>query len=321
MLLLGLAGLVVWLYLMPDGWQSRFFGFNPRATLEFKSHLHIPAMRSLSSGVWAWGFRALIVLLWGGYALAVRAGLKGQLPRPRVIVGLMVTASLIFAVFSTPLLTTDCYAYLAYAHMHALHGLNPYVTLPTALDIWRDPITHFLSWNIPTVYGPLWTWTCDAVVFFCPELLWGQVVLVKVIAAGSLWGAALLGSRLAERFEPGRGTLTLLAIGLNPLLLLEGPGSGHNDLLMMALALGAAGLFLRKHYMLAGLALGLSAGIKLITLALLPWMIWECWRSGTGRGRWNGVLSLTAGTLLPLFLGYLPFWTARRHSGRCRRAR
>jgi hypothetical protein len=230
------------------------------------------------------------------------------LPSPRVIVGLMITSSLLLAVFSTPLLTTDCYAYLAYAHMHVLHDVNPYVTLPTVLNLWHDPITHFLSWNLPTVYGPVWTGICDAVVFVCPGSLWGQVVLIKVIAAGSLWGAALVGRRLAERFEPGRGTLTLLAIGLNPLLLLEGPGSGHNDLLMMTLALGAASLFLRRHYALAGLALGLSAGIKLLTLALLPWMIWECVRVRTGRGRWTGVLGLTAGTLLPLVLAYLPFW-------------
>ncbi len=308
LLLTGLPGLIVWQYLVPGGWQSAFFGFNPRALPQFQQHLCLPALPALRPDAWAGGFRVLLLTVWAGYAFLVLGGLKGRLPKTRVVVGAMITVSLTLAVFCPALLTTDVYAYAAYAHLHVQHGLNPYLTSPFALDAYSDPVTHYLAWNIPTVYGPVWTDLSDLIVRLCPGSLWGQVALFKVVAAFALWGAAWVGSALAERFEPGRGRLALLAIGLNPLLLLEGPGNGHNDLLMTALALSAALLFLRKNYALAGLILGLSAGIKLITVALLPWMIWEAWRSQAGRERLSAILGLTAGTLLPLVLGYLPFW-------------
>ena len=52
-----------------------------------------------------------------------------------------------------------------------------------------------------------------------PGGLWPQVVALKLVQAGALIGMALAGRRIAGHLCPGRENLTLLAIGLNPMLL------------------------------------------------------------------------------------------------------
>ena len=146
----------------------------------------------------------------------------------------------------------------------------------------RDPAAAYVTWNWPTVYGPVWT---RLEIVRRPAArggLWAQVVALKTVEAAALVGAALAGRRIAARLSPGRENLTLLAIGLNPLLLLEGPGSGHNDLLLVCLLLVGAMFYAGKKYAWAALFLGLSVGIKLITLAVLPWA-WLEWGRGPFR--------------------------------------
>src|SRR5207248_2362619 len=89
--------------------------------------------------------------------------------------------------------------------------------------------------------------------------------------------------------------------------LLEGPGSGHNDLVMLCLLLAGVALCLRGRYALGILSIGLSAGVKFITGAFVPWMYLE--RLPRQPGRRVLLLALT-GLLAaaPIALAYLPFW-------------
>src|SRR5204863_5851009 len=112
----------------------------------------------------------------------------------------------------------------------------------------------------PSGYGPVWTLISMA--------LWGclgwasafwQLFGIKLLAATALLAAALAGRAIAERLEPGRGNLALLAIGLNPLFVLEGPGNGHNDLLMFALFM--AGIFLCLRAQVGGRTVSLGAPV------------------------------------------------------------
>lgn len=304
----GFLAFIAWQYAFPDGYAGAIAGLNPRAIGQFESHLPFRFPITLTAAAWSLGFRLILLALWASYALVVLAVLRGASVGPRAALGTSIAVSLALAVFCPPLLTTDCYSYLGYSHLHVLYGLNPYVTTTAPLFARHDPVTRFLFWQVPTVYGPVWTALTDGIVRLWPGSLWGQIIAVKLIEAGALWAAALAGRRVADRFQPGWGNRALLAIGLNPLLLIEGAGNGHNDLLMLALALCAAALLLEKRYAWAGLLLGLSIGVKLITLALLPWLLLECWRRNTGRARWTAALPFLGGVLAPLVLGYAAFW-------------
>ena len=164
--------------------------------------------------------------------------------------------------------------------------------------------------ELPSSYGSVWMLLSMAIVWTMRGAsLFSQVLVLKLISAASVAGAAVAGRSIAERLSPGRGNLALLAIGLNPLFLMEGPGSGHNDFLMIALMLGGAAYLLRGRYGLGGLLFGLSVGVKLVTIVALPWIIVEAIRSGRdNRHRVASAFLLTLLALAPLLIALIPLW-------------
>lgn len=308
-LLLALFALAALQYRVPQNYACLLWGHNPPAARHWQGRLLPHSLASLDAQTYRAAFRGLLVLLWGAYAAAIgfalrRAALPFKFTRIAVI-----GAAFALAVIAPPVLATDAYAYVGYARLYALYGQNPYTCLPSYLHFAKDPTVPFLFWNLPTVYGPLWTLlSAMAVAILHGAGLWTQVLAMKLIEAAALVGAALAGRRIAETFAPGRGDLAFLAIGLNPLLLLEGPGNGHNDLLMMAGLLAGAALQQRGRYGPAALLVGLSVGIKFITVLAVPWLVLACVRDKRGWDRAGLAAGLSLVALLPTVICYLPFW-------------
>jgi hypothetical protein len=138
--------------------------------------------------------------------------------------------------------------------------------------------------------------------------LWWQVVALKLIAGAATVAAALAGRIVTRTFSPEHGDLTLLAIGMNPLFLIEGPGNGHNDMLMVALMLSGLALYAKGQKLSAYFVLGLSAGVKFVTAGILPWILLDDIR----RRPFRGALATAALSSLifaaPNVLGFVPFW-------------
>jgi alpha-1,6-mannosyltransferase len=113
-------------------------------------------------------------------------------------------------------------------------------------------------------------------------------------------GVALVSERIADHLEPGHGPLVLAAIGLNPLLLVEGPGSGHNDLSMMLALSGGVLLVLRGRFLPGAAVAGLSVAIKLVTLPALAWLIIVRLRApGSARARITEAVAAVALAIVP----------------------
>lgn len=310
MLLAGL-GLGWTAYGLPPGCRAAWWGINPLGPAHWAQHLRLALPSPLAPARWNAQFRLGIAVLWLGYGLLVLGARRAALPRTAALSRahtLLLTAAfaLALAVLMPPVLATDAYAYAASGRLAVLYGQNPYLALPyTVLHGHGDPAQFFLAWNTPTVYGPVWTGLSIALVAALPHgWLWGEVLGLKLIAAGALCLLAWSAGRVAEHWEPGRGRVAAVLVGLNPLLLLEGPGSGHNDLLMMACLVTALALFLEGRHGRAGLWLGLAVGIKLLPLALLPWLLWDLRRTVPDlRARRRAMLRLGLGMLLPLAAG------------------
>lgn len=309
-----MAAALLWLtrteYAFPLGAQAVWWGINPLAPAHWAQHLHFSLPTPLTPARWNAQFRAALALLWLGYGLLACGGQRAALSR-RTVLALTAGFAFTLAVLSPPLLATDAYAYAASGRLAVLYGQNPYAALPYSfLHHAGDPTQFFLAWDIPTVYGPLWTGLSIAVVAALPHTwLWGEVLCLKLAEAAALCGLAWSAGRIAEHLEPGRGRIAALLVGCCPLLLLEGAGSGHNDLLMMACLFTAIALLLKCRYAQAGGWLGIAVGIKLLPLALLPWLILDLRRTLPGtRARCRAALLLTLGMLLPLVLGYACFW-------------
>ncbi len=155
-------------------------------------------------------------------------------------VGLIAALQLI--VFVGPILiSTDVFSYIAYARMGLVHGVNPYLHGPHAIT--GDPVVRYVGqdWRrVATAYGPLYT------------LL--SYPLAPLGVVGALWGmkvyalvASFVTLALTWRVAVRRGLdplFALLAVGANPLYVIYGLGGAHNDLIMLALMMGAVALTL-----------------------------------------------------------------------------
>jgi hypothetical protein len=303
--LLGLAALQQGL---PDRVPTTW-GLEPASVARFQEDWFGVTWPRMSPDYFVLGFWLLTVSAWAGYMLVLGAGLRGGILNPRRTLVLVAILGGILAVFAPPTLSSDTYAYAGYARMEVLYGLNPYLHTPKALEARGDPTADVLAWNIPCVYGPIWLLPSFAITCLLhPFGLGWEVIAFKLVEALALVGAALAARSVARHFDPTRADLTLAAIGLNPLFLIEGPMSGHNDLLMMTLILAAAALFLKHRDAWGALVLGLAVGIKLIPLVLVPWLMLESGRRRPGLAGLGRALLVVLLVLTPTALAYAPLW-------------
>jgi alpha-1,6-mannosyltransferase len=135
-----------------------------------------------------------------------------------------------------PLFSHDIYSYVDYARLGVLHGLDPYLHRPDAVP--SDPAYPHVAWtHVTSAYGPLFTLATYPLAWLP---VWAAVVALKVAAAASILAIAVLVARLA----PSRGINPLGAaafVALNPVVLLQVVGGGHNDAIaMLAATIGIA---------------------------------------------------------------------------------
>jgi len=309
-LVVALAGFLGWQYLMPDAFESSFL-LDHKGVAHFRDALGLPAVE-LSVGAYCTGFRVLLAALWTTYFVAVMAGATGaRLPRPRALLFLVAAVALVTAILWPPSFSIDVYGYVGYARMKVLYGLNPYVTTQQWLITHHDATGPFLRWEIASPYGPLWTTLSVAIVWVLRAAsLYVQVVAMKLVGAAALVAAAWGGGRVAERLAPGRGDLTRLAIGLNPLFVIEAAGNAHNDFVMMALVVAVFAAALEGRTRSAVLLAGVAGAIKFLPLLLVPWIVLGDWRARAlpWRQRARESVGYALAAVLPMTLAFWPYW-------------
>src|SRR3989344_1804969 len=172
-------------------------------------------------------------------------------------------------IFAYPMFSYDLFNYLFNAKMIWIYHVNPHVR--TAIEFSRDPMLRFMQ-NVHTPAPYAYGWTIASLL---PGLVWfsGKFTLafwamkgfVAVFWLGQLWILQKLVRRLFPQ-EPWRFWL----FALNPLVLVETLINGHNDVVMMFLALLAYWFWLNYAKFKALIFLLLSASIKYATIILLP---------------------------------------------------
>ncbi|MGI8479254.1 MAG: polyprenol phosphomannose-dependent alpha 1,6 mannosyltransferase MptB [Gaiellaceae bacterium] len=160
------------------------------------------------------------------------------------------------------LLSHDVYAYWAYGQIGAVHDGNPYSDVPATFP--EDPAVRRMgtSWlETTTIYGPVWALVAEGVSETADSARAATYAFRAIAAASMLAIVALVA--LIARNRP----FAVAFVGWNPLLALHFAGGGHNDALMMALALGALTFGLRRRPGAAGLAWIASLAVKWVAAA------------------------------------------------------
>ncbi|MDO9065955.1 MAG: hypothetical protein Q7U96_02590, partial [Chloroflexota bacterium] len=223
-----------------------------------------------------WGFLLAMGLLFLLYVVAFhRAARAGQAPLGWILGGGLLFAVTAAAVY--PVGALDVFDNIFYGRMAAFYGANPLLTAPDAFA--TDPLYPYAAWTWwPIPYGPIWA-AVDALLSRLSngELLPGLVAF-KALNLGLYVACTGLIAAILGRTRPGYVAAGTLLFAWNPLVVLEGLASVHNDLGLMVLVLLAFYLHQRGHALWGLAALLVSVLVKFVPLALTPLYLVAGWR-------------------------------------------
>jgi hypothetical protein len=253
-------------------------------------------------GAWRHTLVVAAIAAFAAYALAVLAALGGLVgARFAVLVG---GAAQLVPLASPLLLSTDTFTYWDYGRLSSVHGVNPYSTTPSAFP--HDPAYAAMgaSWHHDTtLYGPLWTGVAGLVGHL--DSPHDAQLAFRLVAAGAM--LALLAILAAARAPAA----AIVLAGWSPLFALHFAGGGHNDALMMALAVGAAAAGSRRPSL--GAVLWVAAvAVKWVALALLALDL-----LAVPVARWRGrIVRLVVAGAAGIVLATIAYGTAWAHAFR-----
>lgn len=182
-------------------------------------------------------------------------------------------ATICILIFSYPaMLSYDIFNYMATAKVAFLYKENPYIIMP--IELIGDPLLLFMhAANKVALYGPIWILFTGLpyIVSFGNFLvfLFSLKMFVCIFYIASVYLIWKLSDNL----------LSVVFFALNPLVIIEILISGHNDIVMMFLALLAFYFFNKKKTLVAIFLLFLSILIKYATIFLLPIFIYIVWKN------------------------------------------
>lgn len=207
-------------------------------------------------------------LLFGWYVWILHQAKKGFISSPFVWSAILGTVFVLF--WSFPAFSNDIFNYIATAKVTFFYKENPYIIMP--IDIPNEPMLAFLhAANKVALYGPAWI-----ALTALPHYL-GMGNLLATLFAFKLFIVLwyLLLCYLIWKAS-GKKSWPLVFFALNPLVLLSTLIDGHNDVVMMGLALGSFLLLKKKRYVFGLFLFMASILIKGATLFLIPVFVW-CW--------------------------------------------
>ena len=182
-----------------------------------------------------------------------------------------------------PITANDLFRYVLRGRVWAVYGESPMLVPPNAFP--NDPYIAFAGefGDWVSGYGPLWEIVVQGPLRLgATDMVPGATSLKLVVLLGYLVCAVLIGWFARPEPAPsgqaappltGSPNFSLTALTFfawNPLILMQGPGNGHNDLIFMALMVLGIILWQRKLGWAAALALTLAALAKASALLMLP---------------------------------------------------
>ncbi|MFL5762053.1 MAG: glycosyltransferase 87 family protein [Thermomicrobiales bacterium] len=213
-------------------------------------------------------------------------------------------------VWMYPVSAIDIFIYAVRSRLFTEYGLNPLAAYPR--DFSGDPYMRFASadWaNSVSPYGPLWNLIAAPATYLGGNNIGIAVALFKVLAIiSALAGAAMIYLAL-RHVRPNSAATGALVFLWNPLLLWEGVGNGHNDLVLMVFVLAA---FYAWYARWDGIVIPLlvaGATLKYMPLLLIPFAGLAVFsRASTWRARARVVLLSAVGSAVAIAVGFFPFY-------------
>lgn len=235
---------------------------------------------------------ALHLVYFGALIFAIRRARREESDarsekRQALIVWVAGGVCALILLWSYPLFSQDVFDYLFHTHEWVAYGASPFTHVPAQFSF--DPLYPYVSWTqAPSPYGPVWIYLTAALSWLAGENLFANLVLFKLLSVASYLGSTLLLFLILDRFMPRYRLAGTFLFALNPLVLMEFGGSGHNDIVMLFFAMLAAWLVVNRRFGLGLASLTASALVKIVTIFLFPIFLAFVWRRLVER-KGNGI--------------------------------
>ena len=213
-----------------------------------------------------------------------------------------------------PVNAIDIFIYAVRSRLWTEYGENPNAVLP-AVHWDTDPYMAFAmaEWARETSpYGPLWNLVAAPATLLGGDSVGTALVVYKLLAVVCLLLGGWVIFATLKVVRPADAATGALVYLWNPLVLWEGAGNGHNDVLLALLLLLAVLVWARRWLGLVVPLLVAAALVKYVGLLLLPLAAVALWRrTRTWYERWRVALQSVAGSLLVCLVGFAPFYDVR----------
>jgi hypothetical protein len=299
---------------VPAGWSPRL-GEEPDVTGFFPAawnwHFFTPPSDATARRVFAVRAAAIMGGQWLAYALAIAAVFRLSAPDRRTGLRLVVLLTIVghaLMVLMPPVMSGDLFHYSLFGRMVSHYGLNPYVTAATQLR--NDPLWPYSIWNfLTTHYGPTFTWLSAAMTCLSRGDVFWTAIAFKTLAASMNLASCWMIRDISARLGDGDGLEAFALYALNPLILIETAGMGHNEAIVVAFALLGVSLALRGHPWAAIVALLLSADVKVVTASIALFVAARfVFKAEGARGRARRAAGVLAVGVLVVVALWAPFW-------------
>ncbi|MBK9712624.1 MAG: hypothetical protein IPO81_15135 [Kouleothrix sp.] len=208
-----------------------------------------------------------------------------------------------------PVNAIDLFLYAARSRLLTSYGANPNAALPRDFpaDAWSAYMTPEWAGHV-SPYGPLWNLVAAPITWLAGDRMIVALLGLKILLAAALllggW-AIVRALAAAGRSDAASGALLYL---WNPLVLWEGIGNGHNDVLLALPLLLALWAWIGRRDKLVIPLLVIAALIKYVTLPLIPLALIALWRRAEHGARWRTLGWSAALSVAAVAVALYPFY-------------
>lgn len=257
------------------------------------------------------GFVLSISLFAAAYARMVARSRGTRFADLRWPIALTTTALVLAFGMMYPTNAIDVFIYAARSHLLTAYAENPNRAMP--LEFWDvDLFVRFSSnqWaDTVSPYGPLWNLIAAPVTAFDRDRILVALLGFKVINGAAVITIAVLIYRTMLARAPERALPATLLWMWNPLVLWEGIGNAHNDVIMMLPIAAALWAWETGRIRWVLPLIVASALIKYVAIVLVPLALIACLRrEATSLGRMVLIGNALVWTLVLALVGLYPFF-------------
>lgn len=215
-------------------------------------------------------FIGIVLTLFIFYSLLLHRVYKNKISKKAI--WFLIIATTLILTFSYNAFSYDLFNYMFDAKIVAYYNQNPY--FHKALDFPGDPMLSFMHWThrfFP--YGPVWLGLTVPISFVGLQYFLPTFFLFKALISISFLGTAFFIGKILKKISLNNEIFGVAFFALNPLVIIEGLVSAHNDIVMMFFATWALYLLMNTKYTRSIMVFILSIGVKFATAFILPFYI------------------------------------------------